>query len=36
LNQAADRPPKVAILDDYAALVLVLADGSPVKRRAEM
>jgi hypothetical protein len=34
LNQAADRRPKIAILDDYAALAL--ADWSPVLRRADV
>jgi phosphoglycerate dehydrogenase-like enzyme len=36
LNRAADRRPKVAILDDYAALALALADWSLVQNRADV
>ena len=35
-NQAADRRPKVAILDDYAGLALALADWSKVLNRADV
>jgi phosphoglycerate dehydrogenase-like enzyme len=35
-NQAPNRRPKVAILDDYAALALALADWSPVQNRADV
>ena len=36
LNRAADRRPKVAILDDYAALALALADWSLVQNSLNM
>jgi phosphoglycerate dehydrogenase-like enzyme len=35
-SQAANRRPKVAVLDDYANLALSLADWSPVQTRADI